>query len=118
MEDKLLNAVFRFKHKAASARQDEAMCRALAASFAEFVATLDPIEVAEHKCGRLDPLADDRVVPASSFAVHEAATPKKGFQRLTASDGSTSEYDPRLPQFSKWRQLPRMTPAMDAKQRV
>ncbi|EGZ11140.1 hypothetical protein PHYSODRAFT_304761 [Phytophthora sojae] len=71
MDDEHLNAVFRFKHKARSDRQDAALSWTLMERFDTFVNTLEATELGNLSCGRLDPLADDRVVPAAAFSVHE-----------------------------------------------
>ncbi|KAE9317576.1 hypothetical protein PF008_g18702 [Phytophthora fragariae] len=103
-DNELLNAVFRFKHQAPSDRQDEALCVSLAKRFAAFVADLEVMEAAELRCGRVEPLADDRVVPASSFAGHEIEMLRRVAQRLTASGGRSSArgdvwFDPWLPEY-------------------
>ncbi|KAE8895664.1 hypothetical protein PF006_g18274 [Phytophthora fragariae] len=103
-DNELLNAVFRFKHQAPSDRQDEALCVSLAKRFAAFVADLEVMEAAELRCGRVEPLADDRVVPASSFAGHEIEMLRRVAQRLTASGGRSSArgdvwVDPWLPEY-------------------
>ncbi|GMF56711.1 unnamed protein product [Phytophthora fragariaefolia] len=102
-DDEVLNAVFRFKHKAPSDRQDEAVCHALAQRFAAFAANLEAAEVKEFKCGRVEPLADDRVVPASTFAVHEVETLQQVSRRITTLGGRQVRggvwYDPWLPKY-------------------
>uniref|UniRef100_A0AAV1V4V9 Uncharacterized protein n=1 Tax=Peronospora matthiolae TaxID=2874970 RepID=A0AAV1V4V9_9STRA len=77
MDEQLLNCVFRFKHKAPSDNQEAATCVALATYVAAFIADLQPTEAYELPCGRVEPLADDRVVPASAFAAHEVQVLKK-----------------------------------------
>ncbi|KAG7378091.1 hypothetical protein PHYPSEUDO_010563 [Phytophthora pseudosyringae] len=102
-DDELLNAVFRFKHKTPSDRQEAATCVAFAKRFASFVADVEVEDVPEHQCGREEPLADDRVVPASTFAVHEGKVLQQLCQRLTASGGRHKRgdvwYDPWLPKY-------------------
>ncbi|KAL4150964.1 hypothetical protein PRNP1_010350 [Phytophthora ramorum] len=102
-DDDLLNAVFRFKYKSPSDRQDAATCAALSKWFAAFAAKLEAVEGAEHKCGRLEPLADDRVVPASVFSAHEVESLRQVARRLTASGGRHQRgdvwYDPWLPMY-------------------
>ncbi|KAG6972331.1 hypothetical protein JG687_00001494, partial [Phytophthora cactorum] len=101
--DEVLNAVFRFKHKVPSDRQEAAVCNALVKLFAAFVASLEAVEVQEHKCGLVEPLADDRVVPASAFTVHEMEVLRQTSQRLTASGGTHKRgdvwYGPWLPKY-------------------
>ncbi|TDH71397.1 hypothetical protein CCR75_007289 [Bremia lactucae] len=83
--DELLNAIFRFKHKAPNDLQDETVCHALAEKFAKFVASIEGVKIPEHKRGLVEPLVDERVVPASSFAIHEVEVLQEASKRLTAS---------------------------------
>ncbi|KAF1774685.1 hypothetical protein GQ600_8421 [Phytophthora cactorum] len=71
MEDEFLNAVFRFKHKAPRGCQDPELCKASVQHFAAFVANLEALEGQDQICGRVEPLGDDRVVPASAVTKHE-----------------------------------------------
>ncbi|RLN94792.1 hypothetical protein BBJ28_00013892, partial [Nothophytophthora sp. Chile5] len=102
-EAELLNAVFRFKHKTPSDRQDVAMCTALIERFAAFVGSLEAVEVAEHVCVRCEPLADDRVVPASVFAKHELEVLQQVCRRLAPGDQKRKRgdvwYGPWLPMY-------------------
>ncbi|KAL3660764.1 hypothetical protein V7S43_014167 [Phytophthora oleae] len=102
--DELLNAVFRYKHKTPSDRQEAATCAAYAKFFAAFVSGLKASpNVPELQCGRVEPLADNRVVPASAFAAHEVNTLQRVAQRLTAPSGVHQRgdvwYDPWLPKY-------------------
>ncbi|KAE9001047.1 hypothetical protein PR003_g7736 [Phytophthora rubi] len=104
MDDDLLNAVFRFKHKAPSDHQDESLCWTLVEHFAAFVNNLKAADGVTLSCGRIDPLADDRVVPASVFTTHELETLQEGCRRL--EDSPTEDhrqghvwFDPWLPAY-------------------
>ncbi|GMF14764.1 unnamed protein product [Phytophthora lilii] len=110
-DQELLNAVFRFKHKAPSDRQEAATCEMVVKWFAEFVVTLEAEEVKKFKCRKHEPLADDRVVPASSFAVHEVEVLQEVSRRLTGPGGSRKRGDmwyKWLPQYGcalQWKKL-------------
>lgn len=104
MDDEYLNAVFRFKHKAPRGCQDPALCKTLIQDFAAFVANLEAVEVQDHVCGRIEPLADDRAVPASAVTKHELDGLKEACHRL--EDEGTERhkrgdvwYDPWLPMY-------------------
>ncbi|KAK1946349.1 hypothetical protein P3T76_001902 [Phytophthora citrophthora] len=102
--DELLNAVFRFKYKAPSHIQEAATCAAYAKFFMSFVSSLEASpDVAELQCGRVEPLADDRVVPASAFAAHEIDALQRVVERLAAPSGAHQRgdvwYDPWLPKY-------------------
>lgn len=104
MEDNdLLNQVFRFKHKLPSNCQDDAMCGTFAKWFAAFVTNLKAAEGYEFECSHVEPLTDDRVVPASLFTTHELQLLQQLAQRLTASGGIHKRgdvwYDPWLPAY-------------------
>ena len=71
MDEQLLNCVLRFKHKTPSDNQEAATCVALATYVAAFVAELQPTKAYQLPCSRVEPFADDRVVPASAFAARE-----------------------------------------------
>ncbi|KAG6583092.1 uncharacterized protein IUM83_06182 [Phytophthora cinnamomi] len=103
-DEELLNAVFRFKHKAPSVAQDVATCKALAERFAAFVGSLEGVDVDGHLCGRKDPLADDRVVPVGSFASHEVDVLRGACHGVLASPGGRHKrgdvwLDPWLPKY-------------------
>ncbi|POM69331.1 Hypothetical protein PHPALM_14391 [Phytophthora palmivora] len=104
MDNELLNEVFRFKHKAPSDRQDASVCVALISHFSAFVETLEAVEVEGFLCGRSDPLADDRVVPASSFASHELDALQEVCRRLSTPETGRHKrgdvwYHPWLPAY-------------------
>ncbi|KAL7995271.1 hypothetical protein Plhal703r1_c46g0147961 [Plasmopara halstedii] len=102
-EEELHNAVFRFKHKAPSDCQDAVACQALVKEFVTFVSTLKAVEIPGHICSRFEPLADDRMVPVTDFAVHEVDVLQEVSQRLTDSSQKHKRgdvwYDPWLPQY-------------------
>ncbi|KAG1697926.1 hypothetical protein DVH05_015410 [Phytophthora capsici] len=102
--EELLNAVFRFKYKTPSDSQEAATCDAYAKFFSSFVSSLEVSpDVPDLQCGRVEPLTDDRVVPASAFAAHEIEALQRVAQRLTAPSGSHQRgdvwYDPWLPKY-------------------
>ncbi|KAE9292554.1 hypothetical protein PF001_g18668 [Phytophthora fragariae] len=103
-DEKLLNAVFRFKHKAPSVSQDEETCKALATRFAAFVASLEGVDVRGYTCSRQDPLADDRVVPVATFAAHEVDVLQGVCRRMLTRPGDRHSrwdvwFDPWLPMY-------------------
>ncbi|KAF1773425.1 Protein of unknown function DUF3645 [Phytophthora cactorum] len=104
MEDEFLNAVFRFKHKAPRGCQDPELCKASVQHFAAFVANLEALEGQDQICGRVEPLGDDRVVPASAVTKHELDGLKEVCHRLE-DDGTVRHtrgdvwYDPWLPMY-------------------
>ena len=71
MDEHLLNCVFRFKYKNSSTDQEAATIRVLSTYVAAFVAALQPTAACDLPCTRVEPLADDRVVAASTFAADE-----------------------------------------------
>ncbi|KAI9981767.1 hypothetical protein PInf_009537 [Phytophthora infestans] len=104
MDDiEVLNAVFRFKHKTPSDRQEATACNELVKLFTGFVASVEAVDAPGLKCGRVEPLTDDRSVPASAFTVHEVEVLRQASRRLTASGGRHKRgdvwYDPWLPKY-------------------
>ncbi|KAI9918934.1 hypothetical protein PsorP6_011514 [Peronosclerospora sorghi] len=99
----LLNEIFRFKHKRPSDCQGASMCDSLAAWFAYFVRELEAVEAPTVPCSRLEPLADDRVVSAAVFSVHEVEVLEKVAQGLRATSDRYKRgdvwFDPWLPEY-------------------
>ncbi|CAI5746854.1 unnamed protein product [Peronospora destructor] len=96
--------VFRFKHKAPSYRQEKILCETLVNQFAAFAARLNAIQESNRCCGWVDPLVDDRIVPAGVFTVHEVDVLRDICRRLKARRDDIHNrgdiwYDPWLPAY-------------------
>ncbi|KAL4099383.1 hypothetical protein PRIC1_007189 [Phytophthora ramorum] len=99
--DELLNAVIRLKHTT----EKTMLCvETLVGNFSSFVGMVEAVMVDKHLCARVDPLVDDRIVPASVFAVHEVEALREVVRRLESSEDDIHKrgdvwYGPWLPKY-------------------
>ncbi|KAI9910359.1 hypothetical protein PsorP6_010206 [Peronosclerospora sorghi] len=104
----LLNEIFRFKHKRPSDCQDALMCVALVKWLTAFVQKVEAgaandDDCRDGQCGRLEPLADDRVLSAAVFSRHEVQVLTKVAQCLVTKRKRPKRgdvwFDPWLPEY-------------------